>query len=749
MRFIAPKLLYSLAVAVPAVLAALWYAAWRRRRELEALFADPGAARAALKLSPAARALRIVFLCAAMLAAAVAAARPYWKSHPQTVSERGRDIVVVFDVSRSMLAQDLPPSRLEHAKFLLRQLAQKFPGDRLALVAFAGEAYAACPLTADPVAFDEYVDELTPDLVQRGGTDLEKALREALKCLKGAAGTQAVVLLTDGDELTGSGRRTIDEFKRRGIPVCVVGLGDPAAATPLPDEAGALRRDAKGKLITSRLNEPELRRLAEETGGVYVRSTVADTGADAVAAQLARLTAAEHGERTRELPEERFDWFVALAAALLAVSLLISERSRGTPVRKMLMLTIILLTAPGARAEAEKPQPVPAAPAEDAEIMAAKTPEELYNLGLKRQQAGDAAGARRCYEGVLRQPDETGRSRAKALFNLGAAEHLAARSEFDAAREQVAAQQLDPALAKLKAARGRLGRAREFYGAALAGTGAAALDDDGAPPADLRLREADLKRIEELEKQIEELKKQQQQARQSAQNAQQQNQQQQKGQQQQQNQQQKDRQQSQQQQQQNQQQKDQQSQQQQNQQQKDQQQQQQQQQQKEQQQQQQQGSDRRDAIRDAAAASENLQKSAEQLGQQKLKEQAQRAAEELRRAEAAPDPKTAQPHLDRAVRELGGGDEKPGEERRSGNEDKQNGEERKESGEEQKKPGEEKSGGEQKQNGEQPLDEEPDKSADRKGAEQLLELLNDGEKRHREELNRRRRLHRPPVEKDW
>ena len=731
MRFIAPEYLYTLVVTVPAVLAALWYAAWRRRRELEALFADPGAARAALKFSPAARALRIVFLCAAMLAAAVAAARPYWKSHPQTVSERGRDIVVVFDVSRSMLAQDLPPSRLEHAKFLLRQLAQKFPGDRLALVAFAGEAYAACPLTADPVAFEEYVDELTPDLVQRGGTDLEKALRKALKCLKGAAGTQAVVLLTDGDELTGSGRRTIDEFKRRGIPVCVVGLGDPAAATPLPDETGALRRDAKGKLITSRLNEPELRRLAEETGGVYVRSTVADTGADAVAAQLARLTATDHGERTRELPEERFDWFVALAAVLLAVSLLISERSRGTPVRKMLMLLIILLaTAPGARAEAEEPRPVSAAPAEDAEIMAAKTPEELYNLGLKRQQAGDAAGAQRCYESVLRQPDETGRSRAKALFNLGAAEHQAARSEFDAARKQVAAQQLDPALAKLKAARGRLGRAREFYGAALAGAGAAALDDDNALPTDLRLREADLKRIEELEKQIEELKKQQQQARQSAQNAQQQNQQQQ-NQKQQNQQQQKDQQQ--QQNQQNQQQKE--EQQQQNQQQKD-------------QQSQQQGSDRRDAIRDAAAASEKLEKSAEQLGQQKLKEQAQRAAEELRRAEAAPDPKTAQPHLDRAVRELGG-DEKPDEERKSGNEEKQNGGERKESEKEQKKSGEEKSGEEQKQNGAQPLDEEPDKSADRKGAEQLLELLNDGEKRHREELNRRRRLRRPPVEKDW
>ena len=728
MRFIAPECLYALAVAVPAVTAALWYAAWRRRRELEALFADPEAARTALRVSPAARAARIVLLGAAIPAAIMAAARPYWKSHPQTVNEHGRDIVVVFDVSKSMLAKDLPPSRLEHAKFLLRQLAQKFPGDRLALVAFAGAAYAACPLTADPVAFEEYVDELTPDLVQRGGTDLEKALREALKCLKGAAGTQAVVLLTDGDELTGSGRRTIDEFKRRGVPVCVVGLGDPEAAAPLPDETGALRRDAAGKLITSRLNEPELRKLAAETGGVYVRSTVADTGAEAVAAHLARLTAAEHGERIRELPEERFEWFVALAALLLTLSLLISERSRRSTARKVLSIMFLLLAAPGVLRADEEPPPA-AAPAEDAGIMAAKRPEELYNLGLKRQQAGDAAGARLCYERLLQQPDKAGRARAKALLNLGAERHQTARKAFAEAQKQVAAQQLDPALAKLKAARGELGAAKEFYGAALADAGAAALDADGAAADDLRLREADLKRIEELEKRIEELKKQQRQAQQSARNAQQQNQNQ-KQQQKQQNQQQSQPQQGQHQQQNQQQSQPQQGQ------------QDQQQSQPQQGQQQQQSSDRREAIRDAAAASEKLQKSAEQLGQDKLKEQARRAAEELRRAEAAPDPKRAQPHLDRAVRELGGDEPKP-----DGEEQKKSGEQKPGGGE--KKEGGQKSGEENKQAAEPVPGEELKKEADRKGTEQLLELLNDGEKRRREELNRRRRFRRPPVEKDW
>ncbi len=743
MKFIAPEYLYCLAAALVLAAAALVFAAWRRRREMQLLFADPAAAGTALRLSRGARRVRIVCLAGALTAAAIAAARPYWKSQERTVTGKGRDIAVVFDVSKSMLARDLPPSRLEHAKFLLRQLAQKCAGDRLALIAFAGEAFAACPLTADPVAFDEYVDELKPELVPRGGTDLEKALREALKCLKGAAGSQAIVLVTDGDELTGAVEKVLPELEKRGIPLCVAGLGDPAAGAPLPDETGALRRDSAGKLITSRLHESALKRLAAATGGVYVRSTVADPGAEVIASRLAKLAGSDRDEHRKVLPEERFDWFVMAAAVLLMASLLISERSRRALIRAAgcFLAAGLCLGAATPPANAEVP---------DEELAAAPTPEALYNLGRGRQEKGDLAGARRCYERLLQLPDPRGRARAKALLNMGVAEHRAAREEFQSARRLVAGQQLDPALAKLDAALAKLDAATGLYGAALAGTGASALDADGAAGSDLCSRERDAERIAELKKRIEELKKAQRQAQQSARNARDKN---------------KNRQDKPQQKQQPQQNKqDKQDKQRDRQDRKDQPQTQDRQQQDKQQSQQnqqnkqdnprqnqqgepnRQGGDGvpREEIRDAAQRSEELKKQAESLGQKQLSEQAQRAAGELRRAEQAPDRKSAQPHLERAMRELGEPD--PRDEKRDRDKNKEGKQDKnRDDGEprqdKEDQPGEGKAPA--------PTAEKPSGEAKDAGTEQLLQLLNDEERRHREELNRRRRFRRPEVERDW
>ena len=601
MRFIAPERLYFLAaLLLPA--AALVYAGWRRRREMRRLFSDREAAEKATRLSRGGRAARIALVFLALAAALVAAARPYWKTRRIAVSGAGRDVAVVFDVSKSMWARDLPPSRLEHAKFVLRQLARKLAGDRLSLIAFAGDAYLGCPLTTDQAVFDEYVGELSAELVQRGGTDLERGLREALKSLRGAPGTQAIVVLTDGDELTGDSSRVISELEKRKIPLVVIGLGDPKRPTELPDENGALRRDRDGRPVTSKLNEAALRLLAEKTGGAYIRSTVADPGADAAAARIAELAPAHYGETEKEIPEERFDLFLSLAAALLLLALIVPER----PWRRAATALLLLLVWDAGAAETTTP-PAPEAPE-------ARTAAEFYNLGLKRHGSGDLAGAERCFEAVLKCPDRDERARAKALFNLGAMEHEKARRMLDEARHTAERQEIDPALKKLEAAEKVFGAARELYGRALSGVGAPVLVDAAAD--DLRLHEADLKRLRELKKNLEELKKQLEKARQSARNAQRQNQQQQQS--------------GQQQQQQGGQQK------------------------KDQQQQNGRQNAASSAARQAAQESEKLRENAEKLGQKQLEERARRAAEDLRRAASAPDERSAQPHLDRAVKELDG-----------------------------------------------------------------------------------------------
>jgi len=660
MKFIAPERLYWIAVLLlPA--AAVCYAWWRRDRELRRLFANRESAAAALRLSLAGRIARTALIFIAMAAILVAAARPYWRSRRVVFSGQGRDVAVVFDVSKSMWARDVPPSRLEHAKFMLRQLVEKLRGDHISLIAFAGNAYPACPLTSDRAVLNEYIDELAPDLVQRGGTNLEKGLREALKTLNGAAGTQAIVVITDGDELSGDSSKVISELNRRKIPLVVIGVGDPKHPAVLPNEKGVPRRDWKNKVITSALNEPALKRLAAETNGAYVRSTVADTGADAAVKRIEELAPADHEKTERELPEERFDIFLIAAAAALLLALIVPERPwKGTAAA--LALCVLIPWSVGANEPEREEKNL------EHRISEAPTAAALYNLGLERIKAEDISGAGRCFEAVLRHPDRNERVRAKALLNLGVMEHECARQTLEEAREQLKRQELAPALQKLDSAKKFLDTTGELYKQALADSGADALDQTAA--TDLRLLEKDTEETRKLKKSIEDLKEQLRKARQNARDAQKKNQQQQNKRQQdkqrdkQDQQGQQDRQQNKQQQDKQQDKQNQQGQQ--NRQQNQQGQQDQKQQQDKQNQQGQQDrqsrqerQDRQErpdpaqaAARQAAEASEKLREQAKRLGQRKLEERAQLAAGELRQAERESDPQKARPHLDRAVNAL-------------------------------------------------------------------------------------------------
>ena len=147
----------------------------RKKEQLKLLLGSASDDPDAVILSKGFRRFRIFLLLVVLLFLAAAAARPYWTSRMVPYAQAGRDIMVLFDVSKSMLATDIAPSRLAHAKYILRELVKGDPQDRFGLVAFAGTAYTVCPLTSDPVAFEQYIDELSPDLVPVGG--LRFALR--------------------------------------------------------------------------------------------------------------------------------------------------------------------------------------------------------------------------------------------------------------------------------------------------------------------------------------------------------------------------------------------------------------------------------------------------------------------------------------------------------------------------------------------------------------------------------------------
>ena len=775
MRFIQPQLFYLVLPVLLAVIVLAVYASHCRKQKVRALLGNGDTDPAAVKLSPPRRRFRIFLLLLTMLFLIAAAARPFWSSQLVPFEPRGRDLMVIFDVSKSMLATDIAPSRLEHAKFLLRQLVESAPNDRFGLVAFAGKAYLACPLTSDSLAFTQYIDELNTDTVPLGGTNLEAALRVAEQAFKAAAGgNRGILLFTDGDELAGNSAALVNELRKRQIPLFIVGLGDPEVGAPVPEADGTLKRDASGQLITSKLAETSLKKLAGETGGIYVRSTVTDTGLAVIENRIKRLDTAEQQGAQRTLPIEKFPLALIAAAICLVLYFLLSERpleyrfSRPKSAALLLLPAMLFLLA-GAAAP-EKPETAPAQQPKEipVEPEPPSDPAELYNLARERQIAGDEKAAN-LYETVIRDAADRPDLQTRSLYNLGTGEHRNARTIAQQAVAKVKAQQLDPALEELKKAEGRLKSAEELYVRSLE----IPQLQNAVPEASNNLQQLadDRKKIEELKKKIEELKKLQQQAQQQTQQAQQQNQKDQQKQDQQQGQQgqdQKDQQkQDQQQGQQGQDQKDQQKQdQQQGQDQKDQQKQDQQQgqqgqdQKDQQKQDQQQGQDQKDqqkqdqqqksgenALDQARKSAEELKNKADELQQQNLSKQAEQARQELDKAKESREQQKfdeAQKHLEEAMKALGGSQGQDQKDQQGKDQkDQQQGKDQKD----QQQQGKEGQQDQKEQQGEEAKPE--DGKMDEKTAEQLLQMMADEEKGLRDAIKQHQRSRQPRVEKDW
>ena len=707
MRFIDADWLYLLIVPFLLMPVIAVISRNRRKKQLEALLGSNADSPDAVHLSHTARVWRHLLLIAAASALIVAAARPSAAAKLLPFEPRGRDIMVLCDVSRSMNASDIAPSRLKHAQYILRQLSSREQGDRFGLVPFAGSAFLSCPLTSDPVTFNEYVDELSTDSVPVGGTNLEKALRVAEKAFAASeSGSRAIVLLTDGEELQGNSAAFVKKLKEKHIPLFILGLGDPVngAIIPKGGEGSGFVRDAAGKVVTSRLNEKQLAALAAETGGIYCRSTVTDTGVEKLENAIAGLDRAARENVKRRIPVEEFPKALGAGLLLLVLFMLISEKK--VPSSSLLLLfAACLLTGAGEKsADAVKPAAKP-------ELVIPPDPVGMYNLARELQLSGDP-GYAALYAKLLARRDTGRELSARAYNNLGAGVHQQCQKQIADAHGQVRKQQLDQALKALEQAAGLAGSAGELYSRAAPGAGV--IPEFGA---NLTRLARDKKQIEELKKKIEELKKQQQKAQDKTRQAQDQN---------------KPKPQNPQRQKQQNSQQQQQQQKQQNSQQQQQQQKQQQKQQNSQQQQQQR------SINQARQEAQKLQQQAADMKQSELEKSAQKAADELKKAAEA-NRKQQQPqarkHIENALKELQKHDN-PGKE-----------------GKKQPQPSpEDKKQAKQEEKGASPRPspgERPKQDVSAKNAEQLLELMGEEDKKLREALKQRRNMRRAQVEKDW
>jgi Ca-activated chloride channel family protein len=275
------------------------------------------------------RVLRSACLLAALILMILALAGPRWGSHYQEVSQKGVDILIVLDVSRSMLVEDVEPNRLERAKREISDFISVVQGDRLGLVAFAGAAFTQCPLTLDYGALSMFLTSLSPDMVPVPGTDLGAALQTAISSFDAASETDKVILLiTDGEDNEDRGLQAAREAAKKGIKIFVFGIGDPSGG-PIPsdDGKGGFKKDAEGQLLLSRLNEEGLKEIASATGGTYVRSVAGDLDLDVLYFEgvKQRTEAAQLKSGKIKVYEERFPLFVLAAFALLLLEGLIRE----------------------------------------------------------------------------------------------------------------------------------------------------------------------------------------------------------------------------------------------------------------------------------------------------------------------------------------------------------------------------------------------------------------------------------------
>jgi len=265
--------------------------------------------------------------------ALVSLAQPRWGYTFQDVKRKGLDLLIAVDTSRSMLSNDVQPNRLDRVKLAVQDLIIELQGDRVGLIAFAGRAFLQAPLTIDYDAVVEAINDLDTKTIPEGGTNISSAITLATQSFgKSATGNRALIIFTDGEELSGDAVKTAKEAADAGVRIFTVGVGTPQGSLiPVTGDDGqtAFVKDSAGQVVKSKLDDKRLREVAQATGGFYVHLENGPGTVQQVQSEgLAKMQAAEMDVRLSRRPIERYEWPLSAALVALALSILIPERKR-------------------------------------------------------------------------------------------------------------------------------------------------------------------------------------------------------------------------------------------------------------------------------------------------------------------------------------------------------------------------------------------------------------------------------------
>lgn len=327
-RFAYPHYLWLLLLIPTLALLFVW-AAYRRRRRLERF----GTLLLVEELMPAVSqgriVLKFILFELALTCLVFAAARPQFGSKLLEEKAEGIEMMLVVDVSNSMLAEDFAPNRLERTKYAIGKLFEGMKQDRVGLVVFAGEPKVQLPITSDYRMAKAFAQKIDPSLVTVQGTAVGKALEQALLSFSSdtadeGAHSRVIVLITDGENHEDDALAVAERAAQMGVSIYTIGIGTPEGA-PI-SIGGDFIRDEKGEMVVSKLNEEMLRKIADITDGLYVRSSLKSIGLDEIVERIEEMEKSELSTIRFEEFDEQYRWLVIIAVVLLLIEFVLLDK---------------------------------------------------------------------------------------------------------------------------------------------------------------------------------------------------------------------------------------------------------------------------------------------------------------------------------------------------------------------------------------------------------------------------------------
>lgn len=388
--------------------------------------------------SPQRFALKFVLIVTAFASGAFALANLRLPQGSQKVSRNGIDVMIALDVSKSMLAQDIKPTRLERAKQAISKLIDKLSNDRIGIVVFAGKAYLQMPLTGDHGAAKMYLNSATTDIVPTQGTVISEALKMCYSSFNSKEKKyKSVIVISDGEDHDEEATKVASQMAAEGVIINTIGIGSPEGATIVDVATNETKKDAEGNTVITKLNEPELMAIAEKGNGIYQRYINTDVVVAKLDAQLSNMDQRTVTEDSLINYKNFFQYFLLLSLLLLIVEMLISERvqinrKKNKTVQLAVLLPIFILLLPTISFAQDEKKIIKKGneaynknefdkAAEQYQKVVTKTPDNAtaqYNLGnalYKNKKTDEAVNAYDKAASNLIVKDEKG----KALYNKG------------------------------------------------------------------------------------------------------------------------------------------------------------------------------------------------------------------------------------------------------------------------------------------------------------------------------------------